>query len=112
MGEKHVARKGTAALVWMSIGRNDDLTNRMGQVVRVVAGVAVPLGLVPPDDDRPMIVVGFGGHDHGNDLLQEEVALEDLGCVTCLAFEPAIEGGVLIVELVRCDPVVVSHGVV
>src|SRR5215469_15315873 len=112
MGEKHVARKGTAALVGMSIGRNDDLTNRMVQVVPVVAGDAVPLGFVPPDDDRTVVLVGLGGHDDGNDLLQEEVALQDIRGVAGLTFEPAVQRGVLIIVLVRRNPVVVGHGVV
>src|SRR5215472_6456497 len=112
MGEKHVACKGNATLVGMSIGRNDDFTNRVGQVVRVVAGDAVPLGLVPPDDDRAMVLVGLGRHDDGNDLLQEEVALQDIRGVAGLTFEPAVQRGVLIIVLVRRNPVVVSHGVV
>src|SRR5215472_7544797 len=87
VSEEDIAGKGNAALIGMSIGRNDDLTKRMGQVVRVVAGVAVPLGLVPPDDDRAMVLVGLGPHDHRNDQLQEVVALGDLGCVSRQAQE-------------------------
>ena len=38
VSEEHVAGKGRAAHVGVSVGRNDDLTNGVGQVVRVVAG--------------------------------------------------------------------------
>ena len=55
----------------MSVGRNHDLTNRVGQVVRIVTGHSVRFGLVPPDDDRAMVLVCLGAMIIGNDLLQE-----------------------------------------
>src|SRR5262249_45488289 len=81
VSEKDIACKGKATLVGMSLGRNDDLTNRVRQVVRVIAWDTVPLRFVPPDDDRAMVPVSLGSHDHRNDLLQEKVALQDLGWI-------------------------------
>ena len=111
VSEEDVAGKRNATLIRVSVGRNDDLANRVGQVIRVVASDAVLLGLVPPDNDRAVVLVGLGGHDHGDDLLQEVVTLQDVRSVAGYAPEPAGERGVLIVELVRRDPVVLRHGI-
>ncbi len=109
--EEHVTGKRRAAHIRVSIGRNDDFTKGVGQVVRVVAGDAVGLGLVPPDDDCAVVPVGPGGHDHGNYLLQEAVALEDVGRVTSHALEAARERGVLIVELIGRYKVVLRQAI-
>jgi hypothetical protein len=54
VSEKDVTVKGRAAHIGVSQGRNYDLGDSVRQVVRVVAGDAVLLGLVPPQDDCAM----------------------------------------------------------
>ncbi len=50
--------------------RNEDLGNRKRRVVAL-------FGFIPPDDDCPVVLVGFRSHDLRNDLREEIVPLRN-----------------------------------
>ena len=64
-----------AVLVLVSVLRDDDLGHRVVEGIGVVAGHAVGLGLVPPEDDDAVVLVSLRRHDDGNNLGEEVVAL-------------------------------------
>src|SRR5712672_1033747 len=109
-----VERAGVRNSVYvaMSTVGDDDLGDRVAKIVAIVAGDAVGFGFIPPEDDHTVVLVCVGGHDGGNDLAEEVVALLDIGGIAGETFVAAAQSGVHVVELVRRNPVVVGHGVV
>src|ERR1700751_801276 len=91
---------------------NDDFRNGMAEIVGLVARDAIGFGLVEPDDDDAMILVGVGSHNHRNDLAEEIVALQDFSGIAGQTFVARAERGVHVVVLVGRDPVVVGNGTV
>ena len=100
---------GKAVDVLVSARRDDDLGDGVIEVVGIVAD-GVLFGLIEPDDDRAVVLVGVRGHDDRDDLTEEVVTLLDLGRIAGETLVTAGEGGVHVVELVGCNPVVFRHG--
>ena len=73
----HGAGVGKAVDVLVSARRDDDLADGVIEVVGIVAD-GVLFGLIEPDDDRAVVLVGVRGHDGRDDLREEIVALLDL----------------------------------
>ena len=94
MGEIHRAGVGNAADVRMSVLRDDDLADGVIEVVTVVAGDAVGFRFIPLQDDDAVVPVSLRGHDDGNDLAQEIVALLDVGRIAGEPFVASAQGGV------------------
>ncbi len=77
------------------------------------AGVVSAFALVPPQDDQSVVLIGVRGHDQRHDPGQEIVSLCDpggIGRAATVRILPVTIGErrVLIVVLVRRDPVVVA----
>src|SRR4029077_13232604 len=70
---------GVGLVVHIGVGAigDDDFADGVAEVVGIVAGDAVLFGFVKPNDDDAMVFVGFGRHDHGNDLAEEVITLQD-----------------------------------
>ena len=94
----------------MRAGRDDDLTDRVIEIIGIVASDAIALSFVPPEHDDTVVLVR--SHDHGNDLREEVIALADLSGIAGQAFVTRSQCSVLIVVLVGGYPVVVGNAVV
>ena len=93
--------------VLLRILGNDHERNRLGRGVSTFA-------LIPPENDHTVVLIGVRRHDQGHDPGQEIVSLCNGALVAGRdkASVPRFEAAVLVVVLVRRDPVVVGHVVV
>jgi len=105
------ASVGKAVLVFMSQWRDDDLADRVIEVVRVVTGYPVGFAFVPPENDHAAVLVGFRGHDERNQAAQGIIALPYIGRIAGQTCKAAAESAVHVVVLIGRNPVVIGHAV-
>lgn len=87
MGIVDRAGVGKAVLVLMSKWRDDDLTDRVVEVVRVVAGLAVGFAFVPLEDDHVSVLVSSRRHNERHETAQAIISRLDLGRIACQTCE-------------------------
>src|SRR6476469_4369587 len=111
---REVKRAGirNAVHVLMRARRDYDFANGLGEIVWVVTGDAILFGFVKPNNDGAVVFIGLRSHDHGNDLPQEIIALQDFCRVAGQPLVAPGERGVHVIELVRGDEVVVGYAVI
>src|SRR5260370_3195334 len=94
-----------------SFWRDDDLADRVIEVVRVVTGLPVGFAFVPPENDHAAVLVGFRGHDERNQAAQGIIALPYIGRIAGQTCKAAAESAVHVVVLIGRNPVVIGHAV-
>src|ERR1700751_2912812 len=109
MREIYGAGVGLSADVLVGAIGDDDFRNSMIEIIFQVVLHAIGFGLVEPDDDDSVVLVGLGCHDCRNNLAQKIIALQDLRGIAGQAFVTRAERGVHVVELIRSNPVVVRN---